>query len=77
MQKYDVEKWLQIRFQKLSRYYYINLKQDLWGNWNVTCQWGGLGSRKGGQMSIICDNYAQALKIFADKAERRRKRRYE
>ncbi len=71
------EQWLYSVWFKETRYYAIELSQDLFQNWIVTCTWGKYKSQGAGQSnSTVCDDYEQALTIYQKEQTRRLKRGY-
>jgi WGR domain len=58
------------------RYYEVRPLKNLFGEWEVFCVWGGIGTRRGGARAIPADSLADALDISAAIAARRRQRHY-
>ena len=62
---------------KDTRYYSIELIQDLFGNWIVKCSWGRHKTNGAGRSkSTVCGNYEQALPAYRKEQTRRVKRGY-
>lgn len=70
------ECWLSKRWQTDRRYYVVEVGQDLWGNWLVKRNWGGLRSRRGNSITMPADNYEHALELLAAIEKRRLSRHY-
>lgn len=58
------------------RYYEVRPLKNLFGDWEVFCVWGGIGTRRGGARAIPAASLADALDITAAIATRRRQRHY-
>ena len=71
------EKWLYSVWLKDTRYYGLELCQDLFGNWIVQSTWGRYQSYGAGQSrSTVCKDYQQALVVYQQEQARRIKRGY-
>lgn len=70
------ERWLTKRWQTDTRYYVVEVTQDLFGNWLVKRSWGGLRSHRGSSLTLPADNYDHALALLAAVEKRRKGRRY-
>ncbi len=71
------KQWLYSLWFKETRFYAIELSQDLFQNWIVTCTWGRYKTQGAGQLKTTeCQNYEQALTIFHQEQSRRLKRGY-
>jgi hypothetical protein len=70
------EQWKCSRWRRGDRFYRCELVQDLFGNWLVVRQWGGVSSGKGGAKETVCKDYGEALELFEVVAKRREKRDY-
>ena len=71
------EQWLYSVWLKETRYYCIELSQDLFENWIVKCTWGRYLTNGAGQSnSTVCDDYQQALTVYQREQTRRVKRGY-
>ena len=72
MLSYQLEKYLYSYWQKDTRFYIIELCQDLWGNWLLKKTWGSAAKRDlGRSISTVCPNYQTAVELYY-KAEKRR-----
>ncbi|MGL5879221.1 MAG: WGR domain-containing protein, partial [Xenococcaceae cyanobacterium] len=61
-----------------SRFYRIDLCQDLFGQWMIQKTWGSNRSRGPGQsIDVTCDSYEQARSLFERQEKRRRQRGYQ
>lgn len=72
----EIGQWATHRWQTSQRYYIAEIMQDLWGNWLLRRSWGGLGSRRGSNLTVPAESYEQALMLLADTAKRRQARGY-
>ena len=71
------EQWRYSVWLKDTRYYAIELSQDLFQNWIVKCSWGRHQTHGAGQSnSTVCEDYEQALAIYRKEQIRRIKRGY-
>ena len=75
---FDLNKqWLYSVWLNETRYYSIELGQNLFGNWIVKCTWGRYKTQGAGQSnSTVCGDYEQALAIYKKEQTRRIKRGY-
>ncbi|MDJ0692361.1 MAG: hypothetical protein QNJ41_28220 [Xenococcaceae cyanobacterium MO_188.B32] len=72
MLSYQLEKYLYSDWQKDTRFYIIELCQDLWGNWLLKKTWGSVAKRDFGRsISTICIDYETGVKLY-QKAQMRR-----
>ncbi len=72
MLSYQLNKNLQSVWQKDTRFYIIELCQDLWGNWLLKTTWGSAAKRDFGRsISTVCPDYETGVKLYY-KAEKRR-----
>jgi hypothetical protein len=58
------------------RYYEAWVLKNLFGDWEVFCVWGGIGSRRGGYRAIPAASNQDALEKMITIDTRRRHRRY-
>jgi predicted DNA-binding WGR domain protein len=58
------------------RYYVASVQQDLFGEWELYCCWGGIGTRRGNSRSVPADSYGDAQAKLARLSIRRLKRHY-
>ncbi|MDJ0903343.1 MAG: WGR domain-containing protein [Xenococcus sp. MO_188.B8] len=71
------EQWLYSLWFKETRFYAIELSQDIFSHWIVTCTWGRYKTQGAGQSKTMeCDDYDQALEIYHQEQTRRLKRGY-
>jgi len=69
---YQLDKYLYSSWQKDTRFYIIELCQDLWGNWLLRKTWGSAVKRDlGRSISTVCPNYQTGIELYY-KAEKRR-----
>ena len=59
------------RWERGSRYYQVEINQDLWGQWILVQRWGQRGTRLGQTRRVPCDAYDDALHLLA-RIQRRR-----
>jgi predicted DNA-binding WGR domain protein len=59
------------RWERGTRYYQVEVSQDLWGQWVLIQRWGRRGTRLGQTRRVPCDAYADALRLLA-RIQRRR-----
>ncbi len=72
MLSYQLDKHLYSSWQKDTRFYIIELCQDLWGNWLLRKTWGSATKRDFGRsISTVCPNYETGVELYY-KAEKRR-----
>jgi predicted DNA-binding WGR domain protein len=64
------------RWEKETRYYQVDLCQDLWGQWVVVKRWGRRGTALGQTRRVPCGSHADALNLLARIQRRRRQRGY-
>lgn len=63
----------QIRYESALRYYLVRCARNLFGELVLSCYWGGLGSRRGGERHAVmadADALAQALAEIARRRQR-------
>ena len=56
---------IQQRWEKATRYYQVDICQDLWGPWVLIQRWGRCGTALGQTRRVPCDAYADALSLQA------------
>ena len=76
MPAYQLDKWKSANGQRGNRFYRCEITQDLFGNWLVVRRWGAIDSRRWGSKDEVCQDYAEAQKLFGAVAKRREKRQY-
>lgn len=59
------------RWERGTRYYQVDVCQDLWGQWVLIQRWGRRGTALGQTRRVPCDAYADALSRLA-RIQRRR-----
>ena len=75
--KYDLENWQSSRWQKGTRYYGIELCQNLFGDWVIRRTWGRNNTVGSGKLlTITCYSREEALEIYQKQQARRTKRGY-
>ena len=75
---YQLDKWQHSEWNKNTRYYGIDLCQDLFGQWVVKRTWGKDHTIGAGQSRTdICQNYYEALSLYEKQRCRRQKRGYQ
>ena len=73
---YQVDDWRRQDWQKGSRHYCCELKQNLFGQWVVSRRWGRVTALQGQSLEHPCDSYEQGLEIMSVVEKRRTKRGY-
>ncbi|MEM7757136.1 MAG: WGR domain-containing protein [Cyanobacteria bacterium P01_A01_bin.40] len=74
---YQLEKWQHSSWQKDTRFYSLELCQDLFGNWIIKRTWGSAVKQDFGRSnSTVCPDYQTGLLWYEKQASRRRKRGY-
>jgi hypothetical protein len=58
------------------RYYRAIVQQNLWGDWELYCVWGGIGSQRGNSKAIPASSGDDARLKLAALTTRRLKRHY-
>jgi hypothetical protein len=75
---YQLNKNLRSVWQKDTRFYIIELCQDLWGNWRLKKTWGSVAKRDlGRSTSTLCPNYETGVKLYQKAKKRRLSRGYD
>ena len=75
--QYQLDKWQHSAWCKDTRYYGLELCQNLFGQWVVKRSWGRQRTIGAGQSCTnICPNYHQALSLYEKQRSRRQKRGY-
>ena len=78
MLSYRLEKYLYSSWQKNTRFYIIELCQDLWGNWLLKKTWGSTAKRDFGRsISTICPDYETGVKLYHQAKKHRVSRGYD
>ena len=76
--KYQLDKWQYSIWKKDTRFYLLELCQDLFGNWIIKRTWGSNVKRDYGRSnSTVCPDYQTGLLGYKKQLSRRKKRGYE
>lgn len=75
--RYDYNKWKSWNWESDFRYYRLSLSQNLFKEWIIVKQWGGLKTRIQGTKTIYCDSLDDINNIFKDTSKKRIARGYE
>lgn len=62
--KYDTTKWVDIRFERDTRYYLLLLQQDLFGQWFITKINGQISTQLGKSRDECYETYDEAVSRF-------------
>jgi predicted DNA-binding WGR domain protein len=73
---YHLARWQSRRFEKGARYYVAEVRQDLFGGWELARHWGRKASALGGGRALPYPAQADALAQLAAVAKRRASRGY-
>ena len=73
---YDLKRWQIYEWESATRYYRVEVKQTLFGDWCVVCSWGGRANRLGNNKTLYVENPGAAEKIVTMIAKRRERRGY-
>ena len=73
---YQVESWRRQDWQKDTRYYSAELRQNLFGQWVVLRRWGRVTALQGQSLEHPCESYEQGLEILSAIEKRRSQRGY-
>lgn len=75
--EYQLDKWQHSSWKKNSRFYGIELCQDLFGHWIVKRTWGSNKRRGFGRSShTVCQSFETASILFEKQESRRLNRGY-
>lgn len=78
MCQYQLSLWQRSIWQKDTRFYTLELCQDLFGNWIVKKTWGSAVKIDFGRSnSIICPDYQTGLLWYSKQLSRRQQRGYQ
>ena len=78
MCQYQLSLWQRSIWQKDTRFYTLELCQDLFGNWIVEKTWGSAVKIDFGRSnSIICPDYQTGLLWYSKQLARRQQRGYQ
>ena len=73
---YQVEIWQRQDWQKGTRHYSAELRQNLFGQWVVLRRWGRVTALQGQSLEHTCESYEQGLEILSVIEKRRSQRGY-
>ena len=74
---YELDKWVQSKWQRNTRFYTLTLCQNLYGEWIITKTWGSAVTRVFGKSkNLDCPNYQSGLEAYYKLEKRREKRGY-
>ena len=74
--RYDTDKWEITRWHTETRYYTIEITQDLFGEWICCRTWGARHSKRGRCLINQAENYDDAIILRDTIAKQRVKRGY-
>ena len=75
--EYDLEHWQSSHWSKGTRYYCIELCQNLFGDWVIRRTWGRKNTVGSGKLlTITCYSREEALALYQKQQARRTKRGY-
>ncbi len=75
--QYQIEQWQSCRWSKGTRYYSIELCQDIFGDWVIRRSWGRNNTVGAGKLlTITCYSREEALEVYEKQQARRTKRGY-
>lgn len=77
MIEYDAHLWKSAFWRKQTRYYFCELRQNLFGEWIVVRSWGDIRSKRGRKIEQYCDSFAAADALFQAVEKRRKYRQYQ
>jgi len=63
-------------WQSGTRYYRVELTQDLFGDNVLVLRWGGLNSKRGGEKTLIVESWEKGLERIEAIGKRRTQRGY-
>lgn len=64
------------RWQSSTRYYQVELIQDLLGDFVLVLRWGGLNSNRGGEKTVLVESWEDGLERIEAIGKRRNQRSY-
>lgn len=76
MHCYMPDRWQRHRWQTDSRFYIVEVTQDLFGHWQLHRCWGSRTSARGNEQRLFADSYEEAIRLFQVTAKRRKQRGY-
>lgn len=75
--QYQIEQWQSSHWSKGTRYYSIELCQDIFGDWVIRRSWGRNNTVGAGKLkTVVCENREEALEIYQKQRLGRLKRGY-
>jgi hypothetical protein len=75
---YELDKWIQSKWRKDTRFYTLSLCQNVFGVWGITKTWGSAITRGFGKsQDLIGSDYQSGLEIYYKLQQRRKKRGYQ
>ena len=75
---YDMEQWQSSQWHKGTRYYSIELCQNLFGEWVVRRSWGGKNTLGAGKFKTdVCKDHTHAKEVYRKQLLHRILRGYE
>ncbi len=75
--EYDLQHWQSSQWSKGTRYYCIELYQNLFGDWVIRRSWGRNNTIGAGKLkTVVFDNREDALELYHKQTLRRLKRGY-
>ena len=77
MNTYTPDLWKSSFWRRETRYYSIELRQNLFGEWIVMRCWGDIGSKRGRVLEQTCDSFNSAEFVFNEAEKRRQTRKYQ
>ena len=76
--QYDLEQWQSSQWHKGTRYYSIELCQNLFGEWVVRRTWGGKNTIGAGKFKTdVCKDHTHAKEVYRKQLLHRILRGYE
>ena len=64
------------RWERGTRYYQVEVSQDLWGQWVLIQRWGRRRTALGQTRRVPCGSHAEALSLLARLQRRRLQHSY-
>jgi hypothetical protein len=71
-----LDRWSRERWVTASRYYIVEVIQDLFGVWLVKRSWGSLRNQRGNSLSTPAESYEHACALLTEIEKRRTARGY-
>ena len=73
---YQVEIWQRQDWQKDTKHYSAELRQNLFGQWVVLRRWGRVTALQGQSLEHTCESYEQGLELLSAIEKRSSQRGY-